>query len=339
MYIQKLTEQEITERMNSDAKIAGIVVDGRTAFEYKKKTFIVGGMSVSWGVIEEGENVLKGLSKPSGLYADADFCNACRTIWQREHERLTEANRANGLNMAGEPIKNIKNKGELVMKHKDFKGYLNDAKEIYDKARVEYERLQKEWNETQEEYKRIQSEGLTERGNAIVRGQFMQYEDEYKQGMANLQQSVKTQLAEVRKAMKEHTDDFYRADPNKLDANTLKLLESGIMSSSELLYLANKNRSNVTMIKLIQKYAGEKLTDERAKGVHNDETVYLCHGIGTLDGTEEMKVFDFLADRITKGISTDKAWANANNIIFNEKFDSYTSGFDGMFARPEVAAE
>lgn len=327
--------------MSSDTKIAGIVVDGKTAFEYKKKTFIVGGMSVSWSVIEEGENVLKGLSKPSGLYADADFCNACRTIWQREHERLAEANIANGLNMAGEPIKNIKNKGELVMRHKDFKGYLNDAKEIYEKARVEYERLQNEWDATQEEYRRIQREGLTERGITIARGQFMQYEDEYKQGMANLEQSVKTQLADVRKAMEEHTREFYRADPSRLDTNTMTLLNSGILTTDELIYLAEQNRSNVTMLRMIGAKAKEnykKLYEK--KGAHDENLAALQLKLNRLGGgEEELGVFDTVTEGIMRCVGKDNRYASAHTKSFEALFGGCYGVMDKMIAQPEVSAE
>ena len=327
--------------MSNTYAIAGVVVDGRTAYEHSKKSYIVHGMSMDWSMIEQGNNVLKGMVKPYGLFKNTEFCQRCSEIYSGVQSKLITYNESRGLNASGEPLRE-KNKGvNKIMRHNNFKGYLEDAKKIYDKARVEYERLQGEWDATQEEYQRIQREGLTERGIAIAKGQYMQYEDEYKQGMANLEQSVKTQLAEVRKSMKEHTDEFYRADPSRLDANTMTLLNSGILTTDELIYLAEQNRSNVTMLRMIGARAKEnyqKLYEK--KGPHDENLAALQLKLNRLGGgEEELGVFDTVTEGIMRCIGKDNRYASAHTKSFETLFGGCYGVMDKMVAQPEVSAE
>lgn len=327
--------------MSNTYTVAGVVVDGNTAYECKKKSYIVQGMSLDWSMIEQGNNVLKGMVKPYGLFKDAEFCQRCSEIYSRVQSKLITHNESQGLNASGEPLMEKERGNVKIMRHNNFKGYLDDAKKIYEKARVEYERLQGEWDATQEEYRRIQREGLTERGIAIARGQYMQYEDEYKQGMANLEQSVKSQLAEVRKAMKEHADEFYRADPSKLDANTMTLLNSGILTTDELIYLAEQNRSNVTMLRMIGARAKEnyqKLYEK--KGPNDANLAALQLKLNRLGGgEEELGVFDNVSERIMMCVHKDKSFANAHTKTFETVFSDYYGVMDHMIAQPEVSAE
>lgn len=327
--------------MSNTYTIAGVVVDGNTAYECKKKAYIVHGMSLDWSMIEQGNNVLKGMVKPYGLFKDAEFCQRCSEIYSSVQSKLITHNESRGLNASGEPLREKERGNVKIMRHNNFKGYLDDAKKIYEKARVEYERLQDEWDATQKEYQRIQREGLTERGIAIAKGQYMQYEDEYKQGMANLEQSVKTQLAEIRKAMKEHTDEFYRADPSKLDANTMTLLNSGILTTDELIYLTEQNRSNVTMLRMIGARAKEnyqKLYEK--KGPHDANLAALQLKLNRLGGgEEELGVFDNVSERIMMCVQKDKSFANAHTKTFETVFSDYYGVMDHMIAQPEVSAE
>lgn len=327
--------------MNNTYTVAGVVVDGNAAYECNKKAYMVQGVSIDWSMIEQGNNVLKGMVKPYGFFKDAEFCQRCSEIYSDVQSKLITHNESQGLNASVEPLREKERGNVKIMRHNNFKGYLDDAKKIYEKARVEYERLQDEWDATQKEYQRIQREGLTERGIAIARGQYMQYEDEYKQGMANLEQSVKTQLAEVRKAMKEHTDEFYRADPSKLDANTMTLLNSGILTTDELIYLAEQNRSNVTMLRMIGARAKEnyqKLYEKR--GAHDENLAALQLKLNRLGGgEEELGVFDTVTEGIMRCVNKDKSYANAHTKSFETLFGGCYGVMDKMIAQPEGSAE
>lgn len=329
--------------MSNTYTIAGVVVDGNTAHECKKKSYIVHGMSLDWSMIEQGNNVLKGMAKPYGLFKDAEFCQRCGEIYSSVQSKLITHNESQGLNASGEPLREKERGNIKIMRHNNFKGYLDDAKKIYEKARVEYEKLQSEWSATQEEYRRIQREGLTERGIAIARGQYMQYEDEYKQGMANLEQSVKSQLAEVRKAMKEHTDEFYRADPSKLDANTMTLLNSGILTTDELVYLAEQNRSNVTMLRMIGIKAKEnymKLRDKKGTLYSDENLAVLQAKLNRLGGgEEELSAFDTVTEGIMRCIQKDNSYASVHTKSFETIFSGCYGAIDKMVAQPEVPAE
>ena len=142
--------------MSNTYTIAGVVVDGNTAYECKKKAYIVQGMSLDWSMIEQGNSVLKGMVKPCGLFKDAEFCQRCSEIYSSVQSKLITHNESLGLNASGEPLRERERGNVKIMRHNNFKGYLEDAKKIFEKARVEYERLQDEWDATQKEYQRIQ---------------------------------------------------------------------------------------------------------------------------------------------------------------------------------------
>lgn len=324
---------------DSYAKIAGVVVDGKTASEYKKKSYIVQGVSLSWSMIEEGYNVLKGIVKPYGFFKDADFCQRCGEIYSNAQTKLITYNENRGLSASGEPLQGIERGNAEIMRHNNFKGYLSDVKKIYEKARIEYDQLQSDWDATQEEYQRVQREGLTERGITIAKGQFMQYEDEYKQGMDNLQKSVKAQITEIRKTMEEHTKEFYRADPGKIDAGTMVLLNSGILTTDELIHLAEQNIGNTTMLRLIGVKVNEKLSGLK-NGKRDENLVTLKYGLDNIGcGEREMKVFDEVTERVMMCFSNDNSFAAANSKVFNAVYDNYVSVMDRMIAQPETPAE
>lgn len=321
--------------------IAGVYVDSLKAAEYKG-AFMVCGMSVCWDIIEQGAAVFAGKEKPAGLTADPDFCQECSEIYNRESEKLTNYNAHRGLNKAGEPLPDNLSKGDnKIMKHNDFKGYLGDVKQIRDKAILSYNQIVEEWNNAKQTWEKAQHSGLSDRDMLIEKAAYMQAEDAYKQAMQDLTDSTNAQIADVRKEMKQHTDSFYMADPSRLDANTMTLLNSGILSSKELAHLAEQNRGNTTMLRMIGKVAKDRRNALAGKrGAADDELIMLSHKLDTMGaGEKELEALDGVAVWVRRCINPDATIANVNNRHFDRIYNEYLQSLDSITAQPEAPAE
>ena len=91
--------------MSNTYTIAGVVVDGNTAYECKKKPYIVQGMTIDWSIIEQGNNVLKGMVKPYGLFKDTEFCQRCSEIYSSVQSKLITHNESKVVGAARKRLK------------------------------------------------------------------------------------------------------------------------------------------------------------------------------------------------------------------------------------------
>lgn len=320
----------------TDRRIAGVLVDWEKAAAYNRP-FVVCGLSVSWNVIEHAAAVHEGREKPEGITRDEAFCEACSELYSREEKRLTDYNAGRGLNKEGEPLNN--QKGEVkAMKHTNFKGYLDDAKKVKEKAMISYDEITQTWEDEKRAWDKAQHSGLSERDMLLAKADYMRAEDDYKNGMAGLMEGTKATLAEIRKEMKQHTDDFYRADPAKLDTNTLTLINSGILSTEELSFLAEKNRGNVTMLRMIGAEAKKRIDAAHANKESWPPELSVLHnklqGMG--GGKRELEAFDTASEWITRCINPEPAFSKANNAHFDRIFEDIYSRMDGITAQPET---
>lgn len=319
--------------------IAGVYVDGKKAAEYNR-AFMVCGLSVGWDYIEYGAAVFSGKEKPVGFTIDPDFCEACSEIYNRANKKLSEYNASHGLNLSGEPLSNNLNKGDKNMKHNDFKGYLDDAKEIRERAIVSYNTICEEWEAARGEWNKAQHSGLSELDFTIEKAAFLQAEKTYKQALQDLRSDTKVKLLKVREELAHHTDVFYMADPSRLDANTMTLLNSDILSTKELEHLAGQNKGNPTMLRMIGKVAKDRLKNMPANETRDVQLSALANKLERIgSGEYELQIFDGVSEWVERCINPDPYFAKANNPHFDRIFGEYMQVMDGMTAQPEAPKE
>lgn len=319
--------------------IAGVYVDGEKAAEYNR-AFMVRGLSVGWDYIEYGAAVFSGKEKPVGLTVDPDFCEVCNKIYNRENKKLSEYNASCGLDLSGESLSNNLNEGDKNMKHNDFKGYLDDAKELRERAIVSYNAICEEWEKAREEWNKAQNSGLSELDFTIEKAAFLQAEKTYKQALQDLKNDTKAKLSKVREELAHHTDVFYMADPSRLDANTMTLLNSGILSTKELEHLAGQNKGNPTMLRMIGKVAKDRLKNMPANKTRDVQLLDLANKLGRIgSGEHELQIFDGVSEWVERCVNPDPYFARANNPYFGRIFGEYMQAMDEMVAQPEAPAE
>lgn len=328
------------KREISSQTIAGVFIDGEKVSEYNRP-FTVCGISVSWSVIEYATAVHEGKKKPAGITRDEAFCEACSEIYSREEKRLTDYNASRGLNKEGEPLNN--QKGELkAMKHTNFKAYLEDVRQIRDKAAQMYMQNVEAMEAEKKKWSDFQRSDHTERQAAIARGEFYQAENEYKEAQRAIMNDASEKIAAVRKELQEHTTAFYRADPSSIDPAALTLLNSGIMTTAELEHMANPNRSNVTMLRLIGAEAGKRIDAKRASGSRDQdkELLALYYGLkGMGNGEKEMKIFDQAAEWAIKSVDANAAANATHKESYDGIFNSYCEAMGSMAVKPAEDAQ
>lgn len=116
-------------------------------------------------------------------------------------------------------------------------------------------------------------------------------------------------LAALRRELATQLDDAYSVDPAQLDGATLELLKSGILTANEYSKLLHEaqEKGNVTMIRLIGKYAADAADELTAKYGQSDSTAralrLVSHESRQSSGDELLKTFDYLGDVYGRSIS------------------------------------
>lgn len=113
-------------------------------------------------------------------------------------------------------------------------------------------------------------------------------------------------LSQLRKQLASDIEESYCVDPAQIDANTVELLKSGIMRPSEYERLMSSaiNGGNLTMARLIGRYADDAATAATSKGeLGKPEAVQLrtiAEQARNLNGNKYLEAFDFLVDTMQR---------------------------------------
>lgn len=101
----------------------------------------------------------------------------------------------------------------------------------------------------------------------------------------------------IRKELITALDNAYSVDPAKLDNNTLELLKSGILSGREYIKLLKEAQAadNVTMVRLIGKYAGDAAKTRSEKYGNDSDTASMRiaeHESRSFTGGDRLEAYD-----------------------------------------------
>lgn len=116
-------------------------------------------------------------------------------------------------------------------------------------------------------------------------------------------------LAALRRELAAQLDDAYSVDPAQLDGATLELLKSGILTANEYSKLLHEaqEKGNVTMIRLIGKYAADAADELTAKYGQSDSTAralrLVSHESRKNSSSEYLKAFDYVADVYNRAVN------------------------------------
>ena len=123
----------------------------------------------------------------------------------------------------------------------------------------------------------------------------------FEQVRRHLFDDKRREIAAVRAELEKAVFDAFAADPKSVDANTLALMNSGIMTADEYSRLIDSAiaSGNFTMTRLLAKSAAdmaEKVTDSDVARSYR----LVSHKGKGMDGREYLQAFDFLADTFNR---------------------------------------
>ena len=136
---------------------------------------------------------------------------------------------------------------------------------------------------------------------ARAHADFMQAKADMKNAQAEFS-AHNAEIAALRKQLVADLDAHYAADPAALDGNTLELLKSGILSTSEYSRMMQQAQANGnhTMARVIAKYAGDAAISAGKQYGDNDSRVRELRSISFMandnNGSNTLAAFDLMAD-------------------------------------------
>lgn len=230
------------------------------------------------------------------------------------------------------------------MKHSDFNGYFEDLRNIYAATELTYRQFANAWSDRRKEWEEKKTTLAKDPDRFIVeQARFTVDEDTYTAGAAGIIAKHNEQVAAVRAALAEHVKDFYTYKPEAVDAQTIALINSGIMDVSDCTALVERNRNNATLQRLVGKYM-ESYAKEREKKSPNEamSARRLAYNIGKAGrGEGVLEAFDSVAATMSSTIA-GKGRISADNVIgAPRRFDSVSavinSTLDNMSASLDAA--
>ena len=200
----------------------------------------------------------------------------------------------------------------------DFLGALNDIyaesraahAEMYDKLESARERM----NEAQAAMRDPGKDRRVEEARYLVaKADFREMEDIIRIEHGKMMGAHDLKVNELRERLLEHLGDYYASSPDRLDANTMQLLNSGICTPSDLARLIDRHEGNPTMQRIVGEYARNLRKNNRQKMSNDDQVI--CSNVANAgdrvkDGSRELSIFDSAVSAMERGLQKDRTIAD-----------------------------
>lgn len=237
--LKKIQEQiEIAKRI-------GACLDGQT--------YSVNGMPCSFSLVLDGEKVYQGVEKGIGLTQNKDFVIACHRIYTQKMDFVQALDEKN----------NHTEKARLKsMSKNSFKSVFEDLKDVYKVTRLDavpiFNRM--EVNETKFVNRPA---NMSDNDFTILKADYLTQKDKLKQELNNVQNNLRSEISRVETRLRELSEKYYRVNPEKMDASTIKLIELGSLSLQDFQNLTVDFQNNVTMLKVLHKAVSDRMESDK----------------------------------------------------------------------------
>lgn len=202
----------------------------------------------------------------------------------------------------------------------NYKNYVNEfnklAKEGFakvKKAEEELEKLKKE-----KEYGKYNDIYNKQRLNIDI----AEKEEELKDIEKSIRSNIR-QFEELKDAANKYIDEKYIANPENIDMKVIELLKSGILKANEYSNLLKKSSDNLTMNRIIGKYA-KQFYDSNEKSFDHDtknELIYRINQAEINNGDNYHQKINGLYDtykRVTNNFAMIRHWDELMNNFIEE---------------------
>lgn len=140
----------------------------------------------------------------------------------------------------------------------EFNHFARDLDTAFKAARDEYAAA---YNAVEQARKAMQDAGPDALKRQIATLQLQEAENSLRKETARIWTEFDAKAAELRSALEKEVQASKCVDPTAVDAAGVELMKSGILTADDYYSLAEKYDGNVTMLRLLSKYAADAATD------------------------------------------------------------------------------
>lgn len=140
----------------------------------------------------------------------------------------------------------------------EFNHFAKDLDAAFKAARGEYAAA---YNAVEQARKAMQDAGPDALKRQIATLQLQEAENSLRKETARIWTEFDAKAAELRSALEKEVQASKCVDPTAVDAAGVELMKSGILTADDYYSLAEKYDGNVTMLRLLSKYAADAATD------------------------------------------------------------------------------
>lgn len=190
-----------------------------------------------------------------------------------------------------------------------------------DEVEAQHGKAEKEWKEAQSEVN-VSDSWVTAR-----KAEYQRANEEYDNSCVEICDDLKQKLTSLKSEFHIHLKGFYAVTPDRIDNNTMTLLNSGIdVSEEEIDRLLFKYRFNTTMIRMISNYA-----KKNKKGTNLLTAYTLAVKSG---GKAEMNAFNRFMGFCTDSVSTNNALRRATTKSLDRLGAEALQALDAIEVKP-----
>lgn len=221
--------------------------------------------------------------------------------------------------------------------------YISALNDIYQESRSSYDTLHKKVDAAKVKMNcayddmrdpAYPNRQMAEALYAVAKGEHQLAEEECRIEYNKLMDTHRTRVDELRTKFAAYLDDYYAASPDKLDAATMQLLNSGICTASDLARLAERYTDNPTMLRIVGSHAASKMQEDKHLSREDRVTCAVVKNkASSADGGTEMTLFEEAVAVANYGLGKDYAHAtNMHNVIVADALEGYRQRLDGSNA-------
>ena len=313
----------------------------------KPKQYFILGMEVDYNTYRE-------YSYEKKWTIDGDVLKGfTATLWSLERYATEEhakdcpieaANARKILDQIREEIKTITGKDDKAMSNpKTASDFLRELQTIYTESRAAFDAMQKKMDAAKVKldlaYEELRDPAcanrqLAEARYSVAKGEYQLAEDEHRHDHSYMMQEHQKKVAELRGQLSAYLDEHYAANPDKIDAATMQLLNSGICTASDLARLAERYTDNPTMLRIVGSHAANKMQEDKHLSREDRVTCAVVKNkASSADGGNEMSLFEEAVSVANYGLGKDYAHATfMHNTIVTDALEGYRQRLDASNA-------
>ncbi len=220
-----------------------------------------------------------------------------------------------------------------MAQYRNVKEFTDKIRNVYTKYREEYVKLSNAFLEDKNQWLEECRRGWTthEKGKIAT----LKHDEEVRNrriAFESIEDRAKAEFDEIKAECMKIFEPYNRATASMIDMPTLELLKSDILKDNELMDLANDFNDNVTMLRLIGKYAEERVKNGDAienKAVLGDFAIRCkSSAFPYIVPVENLILWSLKAIRAEKEVSDkETAISNSNAIarLYEQEADKLTT--------------